>query len=113
MGSFQLHQACERFYNALLLVFTNYRPKNHKINELSGMAKRFSAELTNVFPQNSVFEKECFDLLCRAYIEARYNKDFVITREQLEYLLSRTEILKEITHRLCSEKIASYDGLIE
>lgn len=110
---FQLHQSCEKFYTTILLVFTNYRPKNHKINELSGMAKRFSAELTNVFSQNTVFEKECFDLLCRAYIEARYNKEFTITREQLEYLLSRTEILKELTLRLCSEKIASYEGLIE
>ena len=57
--------------------------------------------------------KECFDLLCRAYIEARYNKDYKITREQLEYLISRLEILKEMTERLCKEKIAEYNAMAE
>lgn len=51
-------------------------------------------ELVTVFPQNTDFEKECFNLLCRSYIEARYNIDFKISREQLEYLISRTEIHK-------------------
>lgn len=112
-SAFLLHQACEKFYNCILLVFTNYRPKNHKLNELGGMVKRFSMELVTVFPQNTDIEKECFDLLCRAYIEARYNKDFKITCEQLQYLLSHAEILKEITKRLCTEKIVSYEGLVE
>lgn len=112
-SAFLLHQACEKFYNTIQLVFTNYRPKNHNIKELSGMVKQFSLDLVTVFPQNSDFEKECFDLLCRSYIEARYNKDFKITREQLEYLLSRAEILRDMTNRLCIEKIASYTNFIE
>lgn len=95
------------------MVFTNYRPKNHKINELTGMVKRFSMELVTVFPQNTDFEKECFNLLCRSYIEARYNIDFKISREQLEYLISRTEILKDMAERLCKEKIAEYDAMID
>lgn len=106
--AFMIHQTCEKFYNAIQLVFTNYRPKNHKINELGGMVKQFSMDLVTVFPQNTDFEKECFDLLCRSYIEARYNKDFKITREQLEHLLSRVEVLKEMTNRICMEKIVSY-----
>lgn len=112
-SAFLIHQACEKFYNTVQLVFTNYRPKNHKINELAGLVKRFSMEFVEVFPQNTDFEKECFNLLCRFYIEARYDKDFKVTREQLEYLLSRAEVLKEMTFRLCMEKIASYDGLID
>lgn len=70
-------------------------------------------ELVTIFPQNTDFEKECFNLLCRSYIEARYNKDFKIIREQLEYLLSRAEILKEMTNRLYIEKIASYQDQIK
>lgn len=66
-------------------------------------------ELVAVFPQNTDAEKESFDLLCRAYIEARYNLDFRISHEQLEYLISRVEILRDITERLCREKIAEYD----
>lgn len=110
-AAFLLHQVCEKLYNCILLVFTNYRPKNHKIQDLSGMVKRFSIELTTVFPQDTDTEKECFDLLCRSYIEARYNKDFRISAEQLEYLLSRVEMLKDITRRLCIQKIADYDAI--
>lgn len=112
-AAFLLHQVCEKFYNCILMVFTNYRPKNHRIKDLNGMVKRFSMELATVFPQNTECEKECFDLLCRAYIEARYNKDYKISREQLAYLISRTEILKEITERLCKEKIAEYNAMVE
>ena len=54
-----------------------------------------------------------FWLLCRSYIEARYNKDFSISQEQLEYLISRIDILKDITERLCKEKIVEYDMMTE
>lgn len=113
LSAFMLHQSCEKLYNTILMVFTNYRPKSHRLQDLGGMVKRFSMELVTVFPQNTDDEKECFDLLCRAYIEARYNKDYKITREQLEYLISRLEILKEMTERLCKEKIAEYNAMAE
>lgn len=109
-AAFLLHQVCEKLYNCILMVYTNYRPKNHKLKDLNGMVKRFSVELVTVFPQNTDAEKESFDLLCRAYIEARYNLDFKISRQQLEYLISRVEILRDITERLCREKIAEYDA---
>ena len=113
LSAFMLHQSCEKLYNTILMVFTNYRPKSHRLQDLGGMVKRFSMELVTVFPQNTDDEKECFDLLCRAYIEAHYNKDYKITREQLEYLISRLEILKEMTERLCKEKIAEYNAMAE
>lgn len=112
IAAFLLHQTCEKLYNCILMVFINYRPKNHRIQDLSGMVKRFSIELAVVFPLNTDIEKLRFDLLCRSYIEARYNKEFRITHEELEYLISRTEILKEVTERLCKEKIAEYDAMI-
>lgn len=112
-AAFLLHQVCEKLYNCILMVYTNYRPKNHKLKDLNGMVKRFSVELVTVFPQNTDAEKESFDLLCRAYIEARYNLDFKISRQQLEYLISRVEILRDLTERLCREKIAEYDAKAE
>ena len=112
VGSFIIHQACERFYNAISLVFTNYRPHTHKLNELGAQIKAYSRDLASVFPMNTEFEKRCFDLLCRAYIEARYNRNFVIAKEELAYMLERTEILKGIALRICTEKITSYDVLI-
>lgn len=113
IGSFQVHQACERFYNAITLVFTNYRLKSHKLPELAAMVKAFNRELSTVFPQTTEFETRCYDLLCRAYIEARYNRNFVVTKEELAYMLARTEVLRAITERICKEQIASYDKRIE
>ena len=113
LSAFMLHQSCEKLYNTILMVFTNYRPKSHRLQDLGGMVKRFSMELVTVFPQNTDGEKECFNLLCRAYIEARYNKDYKITSEQLEYLIARVEILKDMTERLCKEKIAEYNAMAE
>lgn len=108
--AFSLHQVCEKCYYAILLVHTNYKPKNHRLTELASMTKVFSLELTSVFPLDTPFEKECYDLLCRAYVEGRYINDFEMTLEQLLYLLSHIESLYEITNRLCLEKISSYDS---
>lgn len=113
IGSFTLHQACERFYNAISLVYVNYRPHTHKLVELSGKIKRFSLEISDVFPQNSDFEKRCYDLICRAYIEARYNSSFKVSKEEYEYMLERVEILKNLTERMCQERLDYYDSQIK
>lgn len=112
IASFQLHQACEKFYCAITLVFINYKPKCHRLKTFRSMTKEFSRELVCVFPELTPFEKECYDLLCRAYIEARYNKAFTVTREQLEYMLARVEVLRVVTYKICTERIVLYDSQI-
>ena len=112
-GSFQLHQACEKYCNAINVVFTNYIGKCHVLKKLLSRVKTHSRDVLSVFPCNTEFEEHCYKRLCRAYIEARYNANFVVTKEEYEYLLARVEILKEITERICTEKIKSYDSCIE
>ena len=51
-----------------------------------------------------------FELLNRAYIDARYKPDYSITREDLEYLASRVTELKALTESSCREKMASWGG---
>lgn len=108
-AAFLLHQICEKYYYVILLVWTNYRPKNHKLHELGAMVKGFARELPAVFPQDTELARSSFELLCGAYIDARYNGEFSITLEQLEYLLARIEFLREVTNKICMEKIASYE----
>lgn len=112
-GSFELHQACERYYKAYLLVSGGTRPKSHKLDVLGAMAKSRSRGFANVFPTNTSEDKESFDKLCRAYIEARYNRLFTVSKEQYEYMLARTEVLREVTIRECAARIAYYDKMIE
>lgn len=66
LSAFLLHQTCEKLYYTILMVFTNYLPKTHKVKELGGMVKRFSQELTTVFPQNTGSEKNV--LICYAVL---------------------------------------------
>jgi hypothetical protein len=41
----------------------------------------------------------------KAYLDARYKRDFVITREELEYLTARVRKLQELAKRICEEHI--------
>ncbi|GAA0193935.1 HEPN domain-containing protein [Fulvivirga kasyanovii] len=105
-AAFELHQAVERYYTAVLLVFTDYRPKDHNIETLGIKAemcdKRFA-----VFPQQTPEEQRLFELLKKAYIDARYKMDeYAITAEELLYLAERVNKLKQLTETICIEKIA-------
>lgn len=60
-GSFELHQACERYYKAYMLVYGGTRPKSHKLEVLGPMAKSRSRGFANVFPVNTPEDREAFD----------------------------------------------------
>jgi predicted nucleotidyltransferase/HEPN domain-containing protein len=107
-AAFQLHQATERLYGAILLVFTGYRPKTHDLEKLSHMVAGYDPALLTVFPQATEEQKKCFDLLRRAYVEARYNPRYRITKKQLEYLAERVKKLQRLTKRICQARIESY-----
>lgn len=100
-SAFYLHQATESFYNTILLVFTGYKKKLHDIEILGSLASNYSNELLKIFPRDTAEQKECFILLQKAYIDARYNKNYKITEEQLLYLIKRVEKLKAVTEEIC------------
>ena len=107
--SFQVHQACEKCYRNLCMSFVNYNPKEHNLEDLIKRTADFSPELATVFPRSTKFEDKTFKLLRDAYIDSRYNLDFVVTKNELKYMIERAEILKEITGRICKERIDYYD----
>jgi HEPN domain-containing protein/predicted nucleotidyltransferase len=108
IAAFELHQSVERFYSAVLLVFTNYKPKLHDIEKLDQLASGQAPELVPVFPRGTPEEDRHFDLLRRAYIEARYDKAYSITREELEWLAERVRMLKTITEDVCRHRIEQF-----
>jgi HEPN domain-containing protein len=109
-GAFQLHQATESFYTAILLVFTGDKRKEHDILELAKKARSHHHELFRIFPYATPEQVECFELLRRAYIEARYNKHYQISKEQLLYLIERVEKLQKMTQTICLEYINREEG---
>ena len=108
LAAFNLHQSTERFYSSVTLVFVNYRFRTHDLERLRRKAISYNAEFAKVFPCETKEQKKLFDLLRKAYIDARYKKEYKITKKQLEYLAKRVKLLQRLTNRICKEKINSF-----
>lgn len=107
-AAFQLHQTVERYYGAIQLVFTGYKPKTHDIEILGKLAKALDMEFGKVFPRATVQERQRFSLLKKAYVEARYNMDYTISKADLDYLSERVQLLRDLTEKICKQKIESF-----
>ena len=105
---FLLHQATERLYVTILLVFTHYKPKEHNIDKLGKQVNNLDPRFLPVFPRTTGEEERLFELLQKAYIEARYNPKYKITKKELEYLAERVRKLQRLTKKICKEKIESF-----
>lgn len=108
---FMLHQACENYYYAIRLVYTLKNSKQHNLTKLSSSVKSYSADLANVFPNNTSEEKRLFNLIKAAYVEARYNPDFLVMKEDIDALIPKVELLRNITKRICEVKIGEYENM--
>lgn len=112
MASFDLHQAIEHLYLAIILTYTLYTEKQHNLEILRGLAKRHSLEVCEPFPSDNAEEKDLFDILIKAYVQARYNPNFEVSREFVEKVIPRVELLRDITQKICEEKIQEYVKMI-
>lgn len=108
-AAFQLHQATERFYMSALLVFTDYKPKIHDLEELDNKTRRLDARFKTVFPRDTEEEERLFTLLKKAYIDSRYKMGYEIGKEDLKYWSGRVKQLKMLTETICKEKIEQLD----
>ncbi len=108
LAAFDLHQVTEKLYGTILLVFTRYKPKTHNLEKLCQRVGGIEPKFLSVFPRATEKEKDCFKLLRKAYVDARYKPSFTISKEQLEWLAERVNKLKELTEKLCKEKIQSF-----
>ena len=106
-AAFSLHQVTERLYAMILLVFTHYKPKIHDLAKLRTLTGSIQPEFLSAFPQNTAFEKDCFELLCRAYVDSRYDPDYQISAEQLQWLTERVNHLQVLAEKHCRDKIGS------
>ncbi len=111
MSSFNLHQACENLFNAILLTFTLKSDKEHNLDELFRASRGYVPELIRVFPVGNEEEERLFKILVRSCIEARYNPKFEVNREDIEDLMVKIEKFGEITSQACEQRIKEYGEL--
>lgn len=110
MTAFMLHQATESFLKTIPLVYILYGYKEHDLQFLIEKCKPYTLELAKVFPCDTDEEKRLFDLLRRAYLEARYNKkNFIVTKADIDALVPKIELLRDIVEKVCRERLNHYD----
>lgn len=107
-AAFMLHQSTEAAYKAALLVFTNYNPNEHYLRLLGNMAIEEESSFKNIFPLETKEENDRFTLLDYAYIGARYDPKYRISKEDLEILAVSAKKLLKITEKICKRKIESF-----
>lgn len=105
LAAFELHQTVERLYTASLLVYYGYRPKSHDIRILGRLLSTIDVHLVLKEGQPDTFEGSSFNLLRRAYVEARYNMDFEIERKTCDFLVNQIVTLSNAVQRVCLQRI--------
>ncbi|CDM62437.1 MULTISPECIES: HEPN domain-containing protein [Rhizobium] len=105
-AAFDLHQATERFYHCVLLTLTLYSPKSHRIKVLRSQAEGIDSRLIAAWPRDNRFSRRCFELLSRAYVEARYSPEYTITGEELAWLFEQVKALQALVEAICRERLS-------
>ncbi len=104
-AAFQLHQAAESAYKSVLLVCSNYSPREHFLEFLGREAEKYSDLMKGVFARVLEEDEERFKLLEFAYIGARYDPNYRITIEDLEKLSQDVRKLLDLSKKVCEERI--------
>lgn len=109
-AAFSLHQAVERAYICFLLVHTFYYPRSHNIKFLRSLAEDVDQALAAAWPRETREERRRFELLKRAYVEARYSEKYDASIEDLQALRASASKLKALVEAACREHIRKLGG---
>ena len=105
-AAFLFHQAAESLYHGTSLVLTLYSPKSHKLNFLRSQAEQIAPLLIAAWPRETRFEQRSWELLRRAYVDARYSPHYKISADELAWLSERIAVLQETVETICCERLA-------
>jgi predicted nucleotidyltransferase len=105
-AAFLLHQAVERTYITFLLTLTHYTPNSHNIKLLRGLTESRDQRLIEAWPRHYKRDRSAYNILKRAYVEARYSPHFTITTEQLNWLEAGTKRLHDLVDQACQDHLA-------
>lgn len=112
LASFCLHQACEFYFTSILLIHTLSNRKIHDLSKLLRVCSKYVPQLLTLFPQDTKKERAIFSRLKKSYKEARYNKDFNPTRENIIEDQNKINLLREIVQKACIDQINKYKILV-
>ena len=82
--------------------------KMHNLETLGKRAANMDGEFLKIFPRDTAEQDRLFKLLKHAYVDARYKKEYKITKAELEYLARRVKVLQRLTKKICKSKIEGF-----
>jgi predicted nucleotidyltransferase len=104
-AAFGLHQVVEASCVMVELVYSRHRSQTHDLDELIEKLIHFVSEAATIFPQDNEFQKQAYKRLYKAYISARYDKEYQIEEDELKYLGERVKLLLDLAIKSSEEKI--------
>ncbi|MNS28186.1 HEPN domain protein [compost metagenome] len=104
-AAFLLHQATETAYSCFLLTHTFYFPRSHNIKFLRSLAEDTDKRLTGAWPRAERAERRRFELLKRAYVEARYSDQYDVDAKDLALQLVSVTQLRDLVKSFSEERI--------
>jgi predicted nucleotidyltransferase/HEPN domain-containing protein len=104
-AAFELHQATERIYICFLLVQTLYFPRSHNIKFLRSLAEDNQPRLIEAWPRATKLDRRRFELLKRAYVEARYSASYAIGADDLNALAQSVRQLRDIVEEASRDRL--------
>jgi predicted nucleotidyltransferase len=105
-AAFRLHQATESAYICFLLVSTFYFPRSHNIKFLRSLAEDTDKRLTAAWPREQRDDRRRFELLKRAYVEARYSDQYDVGADDLTLQLESVTQLRNLVVKASGERVA-------
>jgi uncharacterized protein len=105
-AAFMLHQATERAYICFLLVRTLYFPRSHNVKFLRSLSEDKEPRLIAAWPRETRIERRRFEMLKRAYVEARYSASYEIGVEDLTAITASVRVLRDIVEAVSRERLA-------
>ena len=104
-AAFNLHQAVEAAYACFLLIHTFYFPRSHNIKFLRSLAEDVDTRLVEAWPREQRSDRRRFELLKRAYVEARYSDQYDASADDLKWMTGRARRLRDLVADLCEARI--------
>ncbi len=104
-AAFILHQATERAYICYLLVHKLYFHKSHNIKFLRSLTEDNEPRLIAAWPRDARVDRRRFELLKRAYVEARYSPAYAIGIDDLDAILGSVRRLRDLVEEVSCERL--------
>ena len=74
--------------------------------------KRYSQEIVKIFPRETAKNEHLFELLRASYVQSRYNKEFVVHKEDVEVLMKWIERFRDLTFDICERKLHEFERMV-